>query len=599
MRPLARLLCLTLPLLSLLVAWPRHAHAWIEATVLSDDVTLTLDRAGAATVDHEISLRVRGGPLRAMTIAGVDTDAAPEGDASIALTAKDGKNDPGSSAQTGSLVVTQDGNLRLEVAGGLSRGTYKIKFRYRTNLLATGALERDGSMVRLRWLGPKWANGLDGAKLVLSTPAAPQEPRATGDRRDGDLDPSSGVAVSGAGAFLSNVRRFPDHDELELMRSHVSRGEQVAWTAKLDPRALAAVSDPKVLPPPSVNVAAVVKESRLERQVFLAVGLGLAVLVTALTAIKGREVEACAARHGAVARPLVPLSVPLRAAIAGPVFAAGVALQLFVHPPVWGALVLVLAMALMAHRAPHARPVARGPGRWLPLSDDEGFRGPPGGARAFFDVGTWTGKLMLAVVCAAVAGAAYATSRVSSYHASLAALDGLALVVLFATGRAAELPPEVDGRWLSKLARRLRARGDLKVSAFGRFAHGAAEADELRLAIAPKRPLRGVVSVEIGRAFTAGLGGAIASPQVLARVGEGTPAESALAAMAPAGRWSRGRREGERVLLIEPALPFDADVLATATELCARLTTPPAKRRKPAATPAPRDYTPAPSEVFC
>ncbi len=597
MRPLARLLCLTLPLFALLVAWPRRAHAWIEATVLSDDVTLTLDRAGAATVDHELSVRVRGGPLRAMTIPSVDSDAAPDGDASIAQTAKEGKGDPAASPpQTAAVSLTQDGNLRLDIAGGLARGTYKIKLRYRTNLLATGALERDGSMVRLRWLGPKWANGLDGAKVVLWVPTAPQEPRATGDRRDGDLD-QRGVAVSGAGAFLSNVRRFPDHDELELVRSHVSRGEQVAWTAKLDPRALGAVADPKVMPPPSVNVAAVVRESRLERQVFLAVGLGVAVLVTALTAMKGREVEALAVARGAVARPLVPLSVPLRAALAGPVFAAGIALELFVHPPVWGAGVLVVAMALMAHRAPHARPVARGPGRWLPLSDEEGFRRSRGGARAFFDIGTWTGKLMLLVVAAAVAGAAYATSRVSSYHASIAALDGLALVVLFATGRAAELPPELDGRWLAKLAKPLRARGDLKVSALGRFVEGATEPDELRLVLAPKQPLRGLVSVEVGRAFTAGLGGAIASPQILARVTVDTPAEASLSSRAPEGRWTRGRREAERVLILEPSLPFDADVVALAVEVTRALRTPKATAKRP--RPAPRDTTPAPTEVFC
>ncbi|MCC6644708.1 MAG: hypothetical protein IT374_03925 [Polyangiaceae bacterium] len=595
MRPLARLLCLTLPLFALLAAWPRSALAWTEATVLADDVTLRLDRAGAATVDHELSLRVRGTALRALTITGVDADAAPEGDASVTLTAKEGKDDPGAGAQTASTQITQDGNLRLEFAGGLPRGTYKIKVRYRTNLVATGALLRDGPAVRLRWLGPRWANGLDAAKLVLLAPPAPQEPRATGDRADGDLEPSRGdVAVSGAGAFLSNVRRFPDHDELELVRSYVARGEQVAWTAKLDPRALGAVTDPKVMPPPSVNVAAVVRESRLERQVFLAVGLGLAVLVTALTAIKGREVEAIAAARSSRARPLVPLSVPLRAALAGPVFAAGVTLQLFVHPPVLGAVVLVLAMALMAHRAPQARPVARGPGRWLPLSDEDGFRGPGGGARAFFDVGTWTGKLMLVVVAAAVVGAAYATSRVSSYHASLAALDGLALVVLFATGRAAELPPELDGRWLAALAKPLRARRDLRVTALGRFADGASQPDELRLAVTPRRALAGTVGVEIGRAFTAGPGGAIAAPQVLVRVAEGSPAEAALARVEGA-RWSRGRRGRERVLVVEPALPFDADVLAATLQLTEQLTTPaPRPRPRPM-----RDTTPAPAEVFC
>ena len=66
------------------------ARAWIETTVVTDDVHIDVERSGMAVVSHAITLRIRGGPLRAFSLAGVDVDAMPEGDSTVSMLAKEG-----------------------------------------------------------------------------------------------------------------------------------------------------------------------------------------------------------------------------------------------------------------------------------------------------------------------------------------------------------------------------------------------------------------------------------------------------------------------------------------------------------------------------
>lgn len=589
---------LTLATLAVLACFARPAHAWIETTVLTDDVRVEVDRAGMGVVEHTMQMRIRGGPLRALTLPGVDADAAPEGEPTASLLTKEG----GQTESTVPLTVTMqpDAGLRIEIndGKGLGKGTYLIKLRYRTNLLGQGALERDGAAIRLRWLGPKLPNGLDAAKTVFVLPAAPTEPRAAGERRDGDLAlPPDALAVSGAGAFLTTSRRFPERDELEMMRPHVARGEQVAWTLRIDPRALGAINDPRIKPPPSVGVQTFVRESARERQVFLAVGAGLAVLVTALAAIKLRQVAAHAKAAGAEPRGVVPLPLNVRALLAGPTFAGGVALQLFAYPPALGSVLVAAGMALLAHRGPRPMPVARAPGRWLPLADEEAFAAPPSARDTWLDASTWSGKLGLAIAALVLTGVVFLVHGASPYHAPIAALDGLALLTIFMTGRVGELPrslalaPQGD---LKKLAKKLRKDASLRVVPWARFPNGSASPDELRLLVMPKTPMRGLSSIEIGYAYAGGAGGPIACPQILVRVAEESTAEQRARSAAPFGKWVRGRRAGELVLTVEPRFPSRALVASLAHELATLLAEPGSRKAKapsatqPAAVPAPR-----------
>ena len=73
MRVLGRARHRLIPLLVL--AWalvPATAHAWVERTVKSDNVTLDVERDGTAVVTHEILLSVWGGLL-----ADIFVDADP------------------------------------------------------------------------------------------------------------------------------------------------------------------------------------------------------------------------------------------------------------------------------------------------------------------------------------------------------------------------------------------------------------------------------------------------------------------------------------------------------------------------------------------
>jgi hypothetical protein len=566
------------------VLTPREASAWIETTVLSDDVKLQVERNGGAVVEHQMTMRVRGSPMKAFALSGVDADAQPEGEA-VAMPQRDGASAHVEERVPLTVVVTPDGGLRLQVddSRGLPRGTYVLKFRYRTDLVRSGALEKDGTMVKLRWLGVRLPNGLDSAKTVVVVPSAPTEPVAGGSGPD--------LGLGSTGAFLTTTRRFPDRDEIELVRPHVAKAEQVAWTVRVDPRSLGQVNDPRIRPPPSTAVKAILRSESRERQVFLAVAAGVAILITALTALKGRQVELAARAAGLAPRPYFMAPAHVRAFLAGPTVALGVGLQLLMEPPWVGTLLLAGAMLLMAHRTPAPRPTARGPGRWLPLSEDEAFRPAPRLRDAWLDVSTRGGKVALALAILAVGVAACATWRVSAYHANLLVLDALMLSALFFTGRSSEFAPSLVQGPASHLKRiqgalRKKAPG-ARVVPWARFPQGSSDPDELRLMVLPRAALRGLHGIEVGYSFPVGAGGAIACPEILVRVADETDAARKARSLAPYGRWVHGRKAGELVLSLEPRGSSWRSVLALVTSLMSQLSEE-KKSPEPAKDPAPR-----------
>lgn len=547
-----------LPLLTVLVALllPKPAHAWIETTMESDDVRVELDAAGMATVGHEVTLRIRGPQaLKQLDIAGIDGDATQVGDANATPMTKDEAGAP----VPVTFAMMPDGTLRLgfDEGRGIAKGTFVVRFRYHTDLAKRGMLERDGAMVRVRFLGAKWASGVDSAKATFVFPSAPTEPKPASDR---PIDGAEGdLALSGAGAFLSTVKRNPTTDELELVRAHVARGEQVAWTARVDPKAFAGISDPRIKPPPAAAVQSIVRDEPRERPVFLSVSLGVAILFTALMGLKTREVALACERAGVTPRPVIPMPPAVRIVIAGPLVALGVLLQLFLDVPLWGTCALVFAMAVMAHATPKARAVARGPGRWLPLADDDAFPVVPRVTGGYLDASTRAGKITLVATALVLAGVVALTARVSPFHATLAGLDGLVLTALFATGRQGELPGAAatrHARDLQKLALRLRKDApSLRTVALGRFANGEPDADELRLLVMPRLPVRGLTAIEVGMALSNGPGGAVACPEVLVRVTEESAAAEHLESLVLGASWVKGRKPGERVMVVTPRWP--------------------------------------------
>ncbi|WP_437285802.1 hypothetical protein [Sorangium sp. So ce406] len=629
---------LLLPFLAALVAlaFALPARAWVEVHVAGDDARLAIDRAGAARVEHKVTLKISGGPLRALDIKGVDPDAELD-QGSYAV--------PFKAAAAGSLTDAtpvalellppdlrprEDGTrppptLRARFDGkGLSRGVFVVFFRYRTDLMKRGLIQQDGPSSRVSWTGPLWDDGYDSARLTVELPAAPDEPRVD------EAGDAAGSDALGAPMTLSTLRRALDKDELELLRPYAPKGEPIRWAVRADARAFQPA--PAAATPGADGIgrladAAAASPDR-SRTLYIAAGVALFALYSALVALKAREHERLARAAGVAPRPLVPIPLAPRAALAGLALVAGVALELLLRDGTAGAALVAAATALAAHRTPRperAGGALRRPGKWLPVAEAEAFRAPPRARGVYLDVSTRAGKALLVALLAALGAGVHALAGASPYHAHLLALDATALLAIFCTGRLAELPPDPAARpvaFLRDVARRVRrtlkapasaapaaskapagaaakaaagatarapagaaakaparaAAGATELRVVGRLRipDGSPDADELRLGLAPRAALPGFVAIEVGVVYAPGAGGAIGLPEVLLRVAPGSPCERAVERLASSGRSSRGRRPGERVLAFTPRLPTARMTAAIAAALVRAVSTPPA-----------------------
>jgi hypothetical protein len=561
---------LTILLTIALLALPRSAGAWVEVHVAGDDVRLTVDRGGAARVEHKVTLKISGGPLRSLDIPGVDPDAAPEPDGYV-VPLRDAQRTSLASASPVALELLprdrprEDGSLpppmlRVRFDGkGIARGVYVLFFRYRTELGKRGLMREQGALARLTWSGPVWDDGLDQARLILELPSAPTEPRPD----QGEAAPDELIAPP---MTLSTVRRGRERDELELVRPYAPKGEPIRWVVLADARAFrpaAPEAPPARALPLRTLEAAVAWTPERRRTLILAAAGALFALYSALVALKALEVQRLCRAAGVAPRPLVPLPLPARAAAAGLAIVAGVALQLLLKTGTAGAALVALASALAAHRTPQWTRAAalRGPGKWLPVAEAEAFRLPPRPRGAILDITTRASKILFAALLAALAAGAYAAHLRSPYYAHLIALDAVALLAVFCTGRLSELPPDPAAApvpFLRDVARRLKrslSSAEARVVGRIRLPDGSPDADELRLGVSLRAALPGFAGIEVGLVYAPGAGGAIALPEVLLRVTAGSPCERAVERLSRSGRSSRGRRPDERVLAFAPRLP--------------------------------------------
>ncbi|XXY53001.1 hypothetical protein WME91_17895 [Sorangium sp. So ce269] len=635
---------LLLPFLAALVtiAFALPARAWVEVHVAGDDVRLAIDRAGAATVEHKVTLKVSGGPLRALDIQGVDPDAQlDQGSYAVPLKAAEASSLASATPVEIELLPPdvrprEDGTLRPPAlrarfdGKGLSRGVFVLFFRYRTDLMKRGLIQKDGPSSRVAWTGPLWDDGYDSARLTVELPAAPDEPRI-----DEAPDAGDGADALAAPMTLSTLRRSLDKDEIELLRPYAPKGDPIRWAVRADARAFQpapAAATPAADTLGRLADAAAASPDR-SRTLYLAAGVVLFAIYSALVALKAREHERLARAAGVAPRPLVPIPLAPRAALAGLALVAGVALELLLRDGTAGAALVAAATALAAHRTPRperAGGALRRPGKWLPVAEAEAFREPPRVRGVYLDVSTRAGKALLVALLAALGGGVYAVTRVSPYHAHLLALDATALLAIFCTGRLAELPADPAARpvaFLRDVARRVRrslrapasaelrapkaiasaaaapkgpagaaakapgaaakatasaaARGaaaatELRIVGRLRIPDGSPDADELRLGLSPRAALPGFVAIEVGVVYAPGAGGAIGLPEVLLRVAPGSPCERAVERLASSGRSSRGRRPGERVLAFTPRLPTARMTAAIAAALVRAVSTPPA-----------------------
>jgi hypothetical protein len=559
----------------LFAAFP--ARAWVETRVTAHSAVVDVERNGSATVSQELGVRLRGGPLSELSVAGVDGDAEPLPDATLICT-----DDPKFGTVPLSVSREPDGSLKLTVERerGLKTGSYVFRFSYRTQLAKRELIRRNGSHVELRWVGPRFEDGLDSARVTFRIPEASVAPVLPSPG-------SSGAAVDEldelGGVFIGNLRRVPGKDELEIVRPHVARGEPALWRVWVDDSAFEGFAAAERSKSDAVLVSRELGESPRERLAWLlgAVASGLAFGLLLFT--KWRGFRAAAALRRAEARALVPLAPGLRAALGGACLGLAVIAGGRWDEPTLVGLLILGAMACAALYAKTGRAAPRGPGQWLPLSEADAFaRGHEKLPGRYLDGSTWTGALVLAASMALLLVLHFLERQASPYRAVQLLLGGTVLLPVFLTGRGRELPalPGSDPRRMLQRTLKGLRRAGLRAVPLARLPLASKEADEVRLLVQPRGALAGLMALEVGTDHALGLGGIVSEPYLLLRVREGSPCSKVLFGQTS---FQRGRKPEERVAVLRPKLPTVAETLSLIDELVELLTQPPA----PPATSAP------------
>jgi hypothetical protein len=569
-----RAVALAIAFLPLVVSAP--ARAWQEVHELGQDFVVRVDSSGVASVEDKVRWRVVRGPLKSLDFGNIDVDHLR--DPSVTVTAEDGR-------PLAAHLVRQDARtfrIVIDEPRAPARGVFAFDLRWQTDLALSHALVKDGATFRLNWSEPPAVDGFDGARTVFDVPAAADPPEA--------IVPETGLVDDGA---VASLRRDPGRDVLELTRPHVSHGESVGWTVRLDARALDARAfatslsrDTEAAPP-----IALAEEDRFRGASILAGLLALAVAFGWLVAAKSRAVATAAAAHGARARALLPLpKIPdaLRAISAGTALAVGVALQTLGDQarPTLGGLCVAFAAIAAAQRSPLAKPRVRGPGRWVVLRPSEAFGGAAdrchGNDLAMrvrldaLDAGTARGRVaLLAVIAIAIAGA-LVLARFAVEAAWIFAMDAGVLLPIWLTGSVVQLPPYGSGAvapWLVRAFRRLRATPALRAAPWGRLALDGA-IDEIRVLVLPRACMPGVVGIEVGQAWCSTPVGWASVPELLVRVTDGSAAAAKLAQMTSALKEAVfvGRKPDERVVRLVPRGPAAGGAVALVRAVAAELT---------------------------
>lgn len=571
---------------SFLLLAPGPAQGWIETEVRSHRATVSVESDGSAEVRHELVLRVRGGPLMSLEIDGVGTAVELLGDGTVRPAVQGSPTVWPLEAALGSEGAIQ---LRVGAERGLRAGVYRFEFGYHLDLHERGWLERRGRLARVTWVQPRFSGGIDSARVVFRLPRFEGEPELPSD------DSAS------AGVLLSEVRRGPDRDEVELVRAHVARGEPAVWQLNvplaLFPK-LAAQRD-IVRPEPGATPLPSPRLLELPRTAGWIWGFGaaLGLLYAVVLIFKARAVARNCARAGVTPRPLLPLPGWLRIVTAAGFVGSAGCLALLERPAEAG-VCWASALLLAAFLPPRRQVKARGPGEWVRLSPEElATPATPPAAGRWLDAGSARGALVLGGVALGTAGAAWMILPASAYYAGLLVVSLTAWLPIFLTGRAADMPADLAWGALPLygwLAKKLERRGGVQVEYWGRrplLAGARSEAsppddaqgraatsptyDEIRLRLLPERPLAGLRALEVGVELGAGV---LALPCVVVRVEDDSAAYRALPRHV---HWVRGRQGEERVSLLRPRVPSRQQCFELVLALLAALTGPtkrPARR---------------------
>lgn len=548
----------------LLYCADARAGGWQEAHQTSDDVRIEVGPDGIATFEHRLRYRIVAGKFKALDVATLD----PRGElvSETTIVAEKG-GETAARVERFEATAKTPGGVRIVIdeGKGLARGAYVATVKYKLDLVAAKIVSRDGAMWRLSWTAPASNEGRDGARVVFELPPAPTEPRL-----------SSGSAdAEGAPTTLATLHRYPEKDEIELVRPHVPKGEAPTWAVRVDPKALAKVTSPELRPPAPAHVASQADSSG--RAVFAAATLAalagaLAFLLRKKQSLVG---DTCRLRH-VMPRPLVRL--PARLSFAAPVLpfaygtaGAGAFAAFAWGNPFVGAALVVAGLLLATYRAPTAATRPRGPGVWREVSGADVLvkhraRCLPGDV---LDAATTRGRLVLFAVVVVVGVASWSLAIHVAGIAVGLPLASVVVLPVFFTGSRVQLPalPEEIAYRMLRPARDTLARivdlAHVDVRLLGRVplrAHAALgagtkdEPDEIRLVCAPIDRTPGLRALELALAIAApGPNGAV--PELLVRYDDGSPASARIAALSPRPRVVPGRCPEEKVARLVPMDP--------------------------------------------
>lgn len=544
-----------------------QASAWIETSVRSHQARIEIAKDGRALVRHELVLKVRGGPMKFLEIAGIGTDIETLPDA-IVRRATEGS----ASKWPLSAASLEDGGLRLKIAAerGIRGGSYQFEFAYHVDLVKWGLLNRGTDAAEIRWVGPRLSSGVDSAKVIFAVPHAASAPRLMrGDGAEGEV-------------LLGELRRGEDWDEVELVRAHLATGEPAVWKIEVASEAFPEVSVS------GASHRTIDGSEEIVRNLGGAVGLHegaalarrwiggvLSLLFGLLLFAKASLIAGEAGLAGARLKPLLPGAPWLRASYGAGLVFGGVHFALEQRP--WVAVGLgVAGLFSAAYLLPSRIVRPRGPGRWVQLETGRAERRRWSKAQ-LFETTNARGFIFFVLLVAPLLAQAYRILPSSNYLALMIGMFSLLLVPLFWTGRVRDLPRasiEQARPWLSSLERAFDPEV-VQLQLWGRIPQGGEPevqgepehqvADETRLRLLLAESPSGLRSLEIS--FEEGAGASI-EPCVLVRVTDDSIAKDCLPQEIP---WQRGRSADERVALLRPTAPTRAQLLRLLRSLVVNL----------------------------
>lgn len=543
-----------IPRLALLVAaivgmsFPSRAHAWAHAQVSTATADVALRPDGAIRVHLTLRVRVLGGWLTELEVAGLDPglrDAADSPPTFTTATLEPVEFD--AVAESGGRYV-----FRFPRGRSPRVGEYVADVTYDAVLEPTGA---DAELARFRWTFPGWAAGLDDVRLRFSLPGAAH---LEGDRE-------TGVQVE---ERTEGERRL-----VELHRMHLPRSTPWSATFAL-PRSLVPAA---ILPPAAAQVAAIGTVTSHDGRPQPAMRyLSVALVLIALVKRVGFDRRARARR--AHARPLLPMPAPLAVLL---LLALGVAAdQTWTrHPEL--AFVALASVVLMAVQRVATRPTAARLGAFHAATRDE-RRSARFSAflEAFAPDALVDATRPLGLLC--VGGLTVVLARLHAFG-PVDSVDAVftvphALVLLFVLGffgGHGMLPMSVDRKLvrLEAVAKALRIpAGHGEGFAFNFAVHRDAKgnAQDARLRFFMTHRAKGLVRLDVTIVERPTLGGYVARPVVLCVVRQGSDAERILAMSldeaqvrtAPGGRRARILPLGPATFAIVDRLAVEAPTVA-------------------------------------